>query len=70
MAAAAAAGGDAAGAAAGSMGVIARLAELFLSRRCRLGWKSIKFSLFAVANALLHHYYRRFRWRSRSRTST
>lgn len=26
-----------------------------MSRRCNLGWKSIKFSLFAVANALLHH---------------
>lgn len=53
--AAAAAGGDAAGVVMGSMGVIARLAELFLSRRCNLGWKSIQFSLFAVANTLLRH---------------
>lgn len=26
-----------------------------MSRRRNLGWKSIKFSVFAVANALLHH---------------
>lgn len=46
--------GDTAGAVVGLMGVIARLAKLFLSRRCNLGWKSIKFSVFAVANAVLH----------------
>lgn len=51
----AAAGGGASRAVTGSMGMIARLGELFVSRRCNLGWKSIKFSLFAVANALLHH---------------
>lgn len=37
-----------------SMSVVAGAGELFMSGRCSLGRKSIKFSLFAVAGALLH----------------
>lgn len=42
---AAAAGGGASGAVAGSMGGVARLGGLFVSRRCNREWKGIKFSL-------------------------
>lgn len=34
--------------------MIASVGGLLVSRSCNLGWKSIKFSLFAVANALHH----------------
>lgn len=40
--------------AAGGGGICAGAGELFMSRRCSLGRKSIKFSLFAVAEALVH----------------